>query len=86
MRTWKLQDAKDHFSELVRRALGHEPQLVTRHGKKAAVVLSAEDYERLVAPDDLVGFLQDSPLADALADGELDLDRPRDPDREVELG
>lgn len=46
MTRWKLEDAKDRFSEVVRRALMHEPQLVTRHGKDAVVVVSAEDYER----------------------------------------
>lgn len=85
MRRWKLQDARDHFSELVRRALGHEPQLVTRHGEEAAVVLSAEDYRRLVAPGSLVDFLRSSPLAEALDDGELELDRPRDLGRDVDL-
>jgi antitoxin Phd len=81
--TWKLEDAKNGFSELVRRALKHEPQLVTRHGRKAVVVLSAEDYERLTGATSLRAFLRDSPFADALAAGELDLGRPRDEDRDI---
>lgn len=85
MHTWKLEDAKNRFSELVRRALAHEPQRVTRNGRDAVVVVSAEDYERLVTPEDLVEFLRRSPLAGALAAGELDLERTRDLGREVPL-
>ncbi|MBV9773989.1 MAG: type II toxin-antitoxin system Phd/YefM family antitoxin [Gemmatimonadetes bacterium] len=85
MHTWKLEDAKNRFSEVVRLALSHEPQRVTRNGRDAVVVISAEDYERLVAPDSLVDFLRESPLAEALSSGELDLDRPRDLGRDVTL-
>lgn len=85
MTTWKLEDAKNRFSEVVRRALAHEPQLVTRHGREAVVVLSAEDYQRLTGAKDLLGFLRDSPFAEAIASGELDLERPEDFGREVGL-
>ncbi len=44
---WSLQDAKNHFSAVVEAALRGEPQRVTRRGKPVAVVLSAEEYERL---------------------------------------
>lgn len=83
MQTWKLEDAKNRFSEVVRLALSHEPQRVTRNGRDAVVVISAEEYERLTAPGDLVEFLRQSPLADALSSGELDLDRSPDPGRDV---
>jgi prevent-host-death family protein len=85
MTTWKLEDAKNRFSELVRRALAHEPQLVTRHGRDAVVVLSVEDYERLTGSRNLLEFLRESPFADAVARGELDLERPRDLGRDVAL-
>ncbi len=45
MDTWQLQEAKNKFSELVARALSGRPQLVTRHGKKAVIISSAEDFE-----------------------------------------
>jgi antitoxin Phd len=80
---WKLEDAKNRFSELVRRALAHGPQWVTRNGRDAVVVLSVQDYERLVAPTPLVEFMRESPLAEALADGDLDLERSRDLGRDV---
>lgn len=86
MKSWKLEDAKNRFSEVVRLALGHEPQLVTRNGREAVVVLSAEEYGRLTdPPEDLFTFLQSSPLAEALAAGEIDLDRPLDFGRDVDL-
>ena len=84
MRRWRLEEAKNRFSELVRRALAHEPQLVTRSGRDAVVVLSAEDYERLAAPPRLTSFVRESPLAEVLRAGELDLARSREPGRELE--
>jgi prevent-host-death family protein len=45
-RTWSLQDAKNRFSEVVE-AARDEPQLVTKHGKPAVVVVAATHYEHL---------------------------------------
>jgi prevent-host-death family protein len=42
---WSLQDAKNRFSEVVRRARREGPQTVTLRGERAAVVLSAADYD-----------------------------------------
>jgi prevent-host-death family protein len=44
---WQLQTAKAKFSELVQKAIDKGPQTVTRRGKPAVVVLSAQEYERL---------------------------------------
>jgi prevent-host-death family protein len=80
--TWKLQDAKNRFSEVVKEALRAGPQVVTRRGKETAVVISVEDYRRLARPEvSLVGFFRSSPLAEI----ELDVERNRDTGREVEL-
>jgi prevent-host-death family protein len=46
MKNWSLRDAKDHLSELVT-AAQDEPQIITRRGRRAAVVLSDEEYDRL---------------------------------------
>lgn len=79
---WKLEDAKNQFSRLVRRAMAGEPQRVTRRGRDAVVVISAEEYDRLTRPPlGLIEFLERSPLADV----ELDLSRPRDLGRHVDL-
>lgn len=37
--SWKLQDAKARFSEVVRKARAGEPQHVTVHGKEAVMVV-----------------------------------------------
>jgi prevent-host-death family protein len=85
MRSWKLEDAKNRFSELVRRALASGPQRVTRNGRDAVVVISAAEYERLASPRDLVTFMRESPLADYLKSGEVDLSRSSDFGRDQAL-
>lgn len=88
MTTWTLERAKNQLSEVVRRALSHEPQLVTRGRHDAVVVLAREDYERLVAPESVLDFLRNSPAAAAVAAGELPEDafeRRRDLPRDVDL-
>jgi len=44
---WQLQVAKNRFSEVVELALREGPQEVYRHGKKAVVVVSCEEFDRL---------------------------------------
>jgi antitoxin Phd len=48
MRTpsWSLQDAKNKFSEVVKAARAGRPQLVTRRGIPAAVVISIEAFQQ----------------------------------------
>lgn len=80
--TWKLQDAKNRFSELVRKASEEGPQTVTKHGENSVVVISREDYRKLKKPhNSLVDFFRQSPLAGT------DLDTERDPShgRNIEL-
>ncbi|MFZ0789013.1 MAG: type II toxin-antitoxin system Phd/YefM family antitoxin [Chromatiaceae bacterium] len=64
---WQLQDAKARFSEVVRRAAEEGPQHVTINGEERAVVVSAQEYERLAGHHtgrELIQLLADSPLAD----------------------
>jgi prevent-host-death family protein len=78
---WQLQAAKQHFSELVERARNEGPQVVTKHGKDAVVVVSAEEYTRLRGSEpSLVEFIRAAPDFDA-----LQLDRARDDGRDVDL-
>jgi len=85
-RRWKLEDAKNRFSEVVRAAMDRGPQRVTKHGKDAVVVVAASEYDRLTSPpENLVDFMRKSPLADALAKGALDLTRSHDLGRDMEL-
>jgi len=64
MTRWTLRTAKNRFSELVDRARKEGPQLVTRRGADAVVVLSIEDYRAMTKPavSDLPEFFQKSPL------------------------
>lgn len=84
MTTWTLENAKNRFSELVRSALRGNPQVVIRGGRdeEAVVIISRADYERLHAPENLVDFLERSPLAQAFRDGDFATDDPfeRQPD------
>jgi len=78
---WQLQAAKQRFSELVERARSEGPQVVTKHGKEAVVVVSAEEYRRLQGDrPTLVEFIRSAPDFDV-----LDLDRAGDRGRDVEL-
>lgn len=66
-RRWSLQDAKTHLSQIVREAQRSGPQRVTLHGKDAAVIVAAEEFDRLQRPvsgRDIVTALAKSPLAD----------------------
>jgi antitoxin Phd len=45
--SWALQDAKNRFSAVVEAARRGRPQLVTKRGAPAVVVIAAEDYARL---------------------------------------
>ncbi len=46
---WQLQDAENRLGEVVERARRDGPQTITLLGERAAVVLSADAYDALVA-------------------------------------
>jgi prevent-host-death family protein len=59
---WQLQEAKQRLSEVVRRALEDGPQVVTRHGREAVVVVSAEQFAKLRGErPDFKEFLRQAP-------------------------
>jgi antitoxin Phd len=47
MKAWPVQDAKARFSELLETCLKEGPQLVTRRGADAAVLVPVEEWERM---------------------------------------
>lgn len=49
MITWPVQDAKARFSELLDRCLTDGPQIVTRRGTEAAVLVPIEQWKKLAA-------------------------------------
>ncbi len=78
-RTWQLQEAKCRLSEVVTEALKGRPQVVTRRGEKAVVVLSYESYERLSGGErSLLDFLRRTPDSVGVLDLERDPRLPRD--------
>ncbi len=79
---WQLAEAKNRLSQVIHRAVAEGPQVITRHGRETAVVVSIDDYRRLARPaGSLVEFFRDSPLVGV----ELDLTRSPEPARDVDL-
>ena len=60
LQQWALHEAKNKFSEVVNAARQGGPQLVTRRGEPAVVVLSADTYEDMVRRErqNVPGFAQ----------------------------
>jgi prevent-host-death family protein len=81
-RSWQLQDAKNRFSEVVDEAARSGPQVITRRGVEAAVLVSAADWAKLARRrSPLIEILRRAPRVH----GGLDVTRSRDTGREVEL-
>jgi len=79
---WRLQEAKNRLSEVVRRARDEGPQVITLHGEDAAVVVSTKDYQKFGRrKGSLVEFFRQSPLVGV----DLDLTRSRDTGRKIRL-
>lgn len=80
-RIWQLQEAKNKFSEVVEEAIKHGPQVVTKRGIETVIVISYEEYQRLVLNQQkLSEFFQASPFVD-VAD-EINLTRDPRPARD----
>jgi antitoxin Phd len=47
MRAWPVQDAKARFSEMLETCLREGPQVVTKRGADAAVLVPVTDWQRL---------------------------------------
>ncbi|MGP3916201.1 type II toxin-antitoxin system Phd/YefM family antitoxin [Nonomuraea sp. 10N515B] len=76
---WQLQEAKQRFSEVVRRAHDEGPQIVMRHGRDVAVILDMEEYHQLKSQEpkpDFKEFLLSGPDLS-------DLDLARDKSNEM---
>ena len=77
---WQLQEAKNKLSLLIDRAQQSGPQEITRHGRKTAVLISFEDFQKIQKPSGtLVDFFKSASLED------LDFDRNTDASRDIEL-
>jgi prevent-host-death family protein len=81
-RDWSLAEAKDGLSELVRRARTQGPQTISVRGERAAVVLSANEYDALTAPSAPATL---KALLRAMNLEGVDLTRDPRPPRDIEL-
>ena len=80
--TWQLQEAKNKFSQVVQEAQKSGPQVITVHGKETVVVISSDEYRKLMHKEgSLVEFFQNSPLHGMA----LDLERSKDTGRDIDL-
>lgn len=73
MNKWKLQEAKAHFSEVIRCVVKEGPQeIMLCEESESVVIISKNEYDKLVnSTPNLVTFLRQSPLFDL----NLDLSR-----------
>jgi prevent-host-death family protein len=67
---WQVQQAKNHFSEVIDRALTEGPQTVTRHGKPVVRVVAVGDEARAAPREDdgFVEFLLSAPRVEGFAE------------------
>lgn len=60
---WTVAEAKAKLSEVIEHAQQHGPQTITRNGRRAVVVVDAEEWERKTRRvGNLAEFFASSPL------------------------
>jgi len=81
-RSWALAEAKARFSAVIDHALAEGPQTITRSGRRTAIVVSAEEWDRRKRrKGNLAEFFAASPLAGS----RLRLKRAKDIGRRIDL-
>jgi len=80
--SWTIAKAKARFSEVIEEARTRGPQTITRHGRKAAVVVAADEWERKTKR---VGTLAEFLAASPLRGSGLKVDRRKDRRRKLDL-
>ena len=79
---WTVAEAKAKFSQVMEEARTHGPQTVTRNGRSAVVVVSADEWERKTKRK---GTLADFFAASPLRDSGIEIERLKDKPREIDL-
>ena len=64
MRKIQLKDAKAKLSTVVDDAVRGKPSIITRHGKREAVLLSYEEWQRLSQVPSFGRLLMSAPVGD----------------------
>lgn len=80
MKTFSTFEAKNKLSEVIASAERGEPQIITKNGREAAVVISFREFQRLTAKN---GSLNDFLLNSPLRGSDIDLTRSKDTGRET---
>lgn len=82
MTRWQIQHAKARLSEVIEKAETDGPQVLTRHGRERAVLLSMDEYKLLKEKQrpTILETLLSGPKFD-----EFDVPRDVDHGREIEL-
>jgi prevent-host-death family protein len=63
VKTWQIQEAKTHFSQLIKES-AFTPQPITLRGKPVAMVISMNEYRQLTKPQkSLVDILRSAPVS-----------------------
>jgi prevent-host-death family protein len=81
-KAWTLTDEKANLSEVVESALKDGPKMITRHSRKALVVVAAEEWERKVQCQ---WCLAEFFAASLLRRSGLTIERPQDSPRDIDL-
>lgn len=80
--TWTVAEAKAKLSEVIDQALSLGPQIVTRSGRKAVVIVAAEEWDRKTRrKGNLAEFFATSPLRES----GLEIQRSKDDLRPTDL-
>ena len=78
---WTVAQAKAHLSQVIDNALHQGPQMITRNGRQAVVVVDADEWERKTKrKGSLADFFAESPLRDS----DLKIRRNREKPREID--
>jgi prevent-host-death family protein len=79
---WTVAEAKAKFSEIIERAMSEGPQIITRNGHQAAVVVGAEEWQRKTQR---VGNLAEFFAASPLRESGLKIRRQKQRPRKISL-
>jgi prevent-host-death family protein len=80
--SWSVAEVRAHLSEVIERARSEGPQEILRRGRRMAILVSAEEWDRKTQrKGSLVDFLGASPLRGS----GLQVKRLRDRPRKLEL-
>lgn len=79
---WSVAEAKAHLSTVLEKARTEGPQTITRNGRKTAVVVGIEEWERKTKrKGTLADFLMNSPLRGS----GIEIERSKERSRDIEL-